>query len=70
MKRWCKIGLIVDAVALVVLFALMLWFNGSTAHGVAALSDLGGFVVSLALFGAALLTLVILGIVAFVTRNK
>ncbi len=70
MKRWCKIGLIVDAVVLAVLFALMLWLNGSTAHGVTALSNLGGFVVCLALFGVAAVALVALGIVAFVTRNK
>lgn len=70
MKKHWKIVAIIDGIALVLLFALMVWFNSSSAYGVAALTDLGGFVVCFVLFQIALVLMLILGIAALITTLK
>lgn len=70
MKTKWKLVALVDVVVLIVSFALMVWFNCSPAYGVAALTDLGGFVVCFAVFQAALILLIVLGIAALIARWK
>ncbi len=69
MKRSLKIALLVDAVVLVVLIAITVWLNNREVYGLAALTNLGRFVVCYSLSGAALAVLIVLIVVAMLTRK-
>ncbi len=70
MKKPWIIAVSIDGVAMAVLFCLMWWFNSSKTHGVAALTSLGGFAVSFALFHIALAVMIVLLIIAAVKWRK
>lgn len=70
MKKPWKIAVIIDGVTAAVLFFLMWMFNSNNAHGVAAMTAVGGFAVTFVLFQIALAVMIVLLIVAAVRWLK
>ncbi len=70
MKKGWIMAFIADGILLAVLFAGMMLFNNRASVGMAALGDMGRFVVCFAAFQAALIALLIMIVIVLVKHGR